>query len=126
MLPGPRPPPEDADLGGAVRPAHAEEGRAIVASSAAPEAPAAGREEDARWGKSPVIWPNLGDAEGGARFVLDDPSENYLWQGLESCGRASVVAINRASQLVARDMFNLAQVRLSPMLQSIFVLILQY
>ena len=49
------PPPEDADLGGAVGPTHTEEGRAIVASSAAPEAPAMGREEDAGWGKSPVI-----------------------------------------------------------------------
>jgi len=76
--PGATPPQEDADLGGAARPAQVEGERAIVASSAAPEAPAAGGEEDARWGKSPVIWPNLGDAEGGARFVLDDPSENYL------------------------------------------------
>ena len=87
-----------------------------MASSTAPEAPAAGREEDARWGKSPVIWPNLSDAEGGARFVLDDPLEDYLWQGLESCGRASVEAINRASRLVARDMFNLAQIKLLSML----------
>ena len=107
--------PEDADLGGAAQPAHAEEGRAIVASSAAPEAPAAG-EGDAGWGKSPEIWPNLGDAEGGARFILDDPSENYLWQGLDACGRAGVEALNRASQLVGRDMFNLAQVRLLPVL----------
>ena len=104
-------PPEDADLGGAVRSAQVEGERAIVASSAAPEAPTAGREGDARWGKSPVIWPNLGDAEGGARFVLDDPSENYLWQGLDACGRAGVEALNRATQLVGRDMFNLAQVR---------------
>ena len=103
--------PEDADLGGAARPAHAEESRAIVASSAAPEAPAVGREEEAGWGKSPMIWPNLGDAEGGARFVLDDPSENYLWQGLDACGRAGVEALNRATQLVGRDMYNLAQVR---------------
>jgi len=44
LAPGAAPPPEDADLGGAVRPAHTEEGRAIVASSAAPEAPTAGRE----------------------------------------------------------------------------------
>jgi len=110
------PPPEDADLGGAVRPAHTEEGRAIVASSAVPEAPTAGREEDAGWGKSPVIWPNLGDAEGGARFILDDPSENYLWQGLDACVRAGVEALNRASQLVARDMYNLAQVRFLPVL----------
>jgi len=111
---GAAPASKDADLGGAVRPAHAEEGRAIVASSAAPEAPTAGGEGDARWGKSPVFWPNLDGAEGGARFVLDDPSENYLWQGLDACGCASIEAINRASQLVSRDMFNLAQVRLPP------------
>jgi len=103
--------PEDADLEGAARPSCAEEGRAIVVSSAAPEAPAAGREEETGWGKSPVIWPNLGDAEGGARFVPDDPSESYLWQGLDACGRAGVEALNRATQLVGRDMFNLAQVR---------------
>jgi len=78
--------------------------------------PPAGGEGDARWGKSPVFWPNLDDTEGGARFVLDDPSEDYLWQGLDLCGRASVEAINRASQLVSRDMYNLAQVRLPPML----------
>ena len=102
--------PEDADLGGAARPACAEEGRAIVVSSAAPEAPAAGREEEAGWGKSPVIWPNLGDAEGGARFILDDPSESYLWQGLDWCGRVGVEGLNRATQLVGRDMYNLAQV----------------
>ena len=78
LAPGAAPPSGDADLGGAGRPAHTEGGRAIVVSSAAPEAPAAGGEEGAGWGKSPVIWPNLDDAEGGARFVLDDPSENYL------------------------------------------------
>jgi len=94
LAPGAAPPSGGADLGGAGRPAHTEEGRAIVVSSAAPEAPAAGREEDSGWGKSPVIWPNLSDAEGGARFVLDDPSENYLWQGLDACGRAGVEALN--------------------------------
>ena len=73
------PPQEDADLEGAVRSAQVEGGRAIVASSATPEAPTAGGEGDARWGKSPVFWPNLDDTEGGARFVLDDPSEDYLW-----------------------------------------------
>ena len=87
-----------------------------MASKTAPEAPAAGGEGDARRGKSLVFWPNLDDAEGGARFVLDDPSEDYLWQGLDACGCASVEAINRASQLVSRDMYNLAQVRLPPML----------
>jgi len=50
LAPGATPPPEDADLGGAVRSTHAEEGRVIVASSAAPEAPTAGGEGDARWG----------------------------------------------------------------------------
>jgi len=114
--PGSMSPPAGADLGGTVRPAQAEEGRAIVASKTAPEAPAAGGEGDARRGKSLVFWPNLDDAEGGARFVLDDPSEDYLWQGLDACGCASVEAINRASQLVSRDMYNLAQVRLPPML----------
>jgi len=114
--PGAMPPPVDADLGGAVRPAQFAEGRAIVAFNTAPEAPSAGGESDARWGKSLVFWPNLDDAEGGARFVLDDPSEDYLWQGLDACGRACVEAINQASQLVTRDMYNLAQVRLAPML----------
>jgi len=87
-----------------------------VASNTATEAPTAGGEVDARWGKSPVFWPNLDDAEGGARFVLDDPSEDYLWQGLDACGRANIEAINRASQLVSRDMYNLARVRLLPKL----------
>ena len=36
LAPGAMPPPEDADLGGAARPAQIEEGRAIVASNAAP------------------------------------------------------------------------------------------
>ena len=122
------PPPGDADLGGAARAVQIEEGRAIVASNVAslggphgkgpaqPEAPTAGGEGDAAWGKSPVFWPDLDDTEGGARFVLDDPSEVYLWQGLDACGRASVEAINRASELVSRDMYKLAQVRLPPML----------
>jgi len=120
LTPGAMPPPEDDDLGGVARPAQIEEGRAIVASDvvslegphekgpARPEAPAAGGAGDTRWGKSPVFWPNLDDAEGGARFVLDDPSEAYLWQGLDACGRASVEAINRASELVSRDMYKLA------------------
>ena len=33
----------------------------------------------ASWGKAPVFWPNPEDPEGSARFVLDDPSEAYLW-----------------------------------------------
>jgi len=45
---------------------------------------------------------------------MDDPSENYLWQGLDACGRAGVEALNRATQIVGRDMFNLAQVRFLP------------
>jgi hypothetical protein len=49
--------------------------------------------------------------------VLDDPSEAYLWRGLEECRRASVEAINRASELMIRDMCKLAQVKLpSPFL----------
>ena len=43
--------------------------------------------------------------------MLDDPSEAYLWRGLEECGHASVDAINRVSELVSRDMFKFAQVR---------------
>jgi len=55
-----------------------------------------------------MFWPDLDNTEGGARFVLDDPSKVYLWQGLDACGRASVEAINRASELVSRDMYKLA------------------
>ena len=62
-----------------------------------------------------MIWPDLEDLEGRARFVLDDLSEAYLWQGLKECGRASVEAINRASELVSRDMYKLAQVRSPPL-----------
>jgi hypothetical protein len=54
------------------------------------------------------MWPDLEDPEGRARFVLDDPSEANLWQGLKECGRASVEAINRASELVSRDIYKLA------------------
>ena len=43
--------------------------------------------------------------------MLDDPSESYLWRGLEECGHASVEALNRASELVSHDMFKFAQVR---------------
>ena len=43
--------------------------------------------------------------------MLDDPSEAYLWRGLEECGCASIEALNRASELVSRDMFKLTQVR---------------
>jgi len=132
------PPSGGADLGGVARPVQSEEGRDIVASNVAPlggphgkgparpEAPAAGGEGDAPWSKSPVFWPNLDDAEGGARFVLDDPSEVYLWQGLDACGRASVEAINRASELVSRDMYKLAQVRVPSMSRGVFCSILQY
>jgi hypothetical protein len=55
-----------------------------------------------------MIWPNPDDPEGRARFVLDDPSEAYLWRGLEESGRASVDAINRTSELVGWDMFKFA------------------
>jgi len=54
------------------------------------------------------MWPNPEDPEGRARFVLDDPSEEYLWKGLQECGRTSVLAINRASELMSRDMYNFA------------------
>ena len=93
-------PPGDADLGDVARPAQIEEGRGIVASNVAPlegphrkgparpEAPAAGGEGDAAWSKSPVFWPDLDDTEGGAKFVLNDPSEVYHWQGLDACGNA--------------------------------------
>ena len=74
-------------------------------ASARPEAPACEGGGRMAWGQDPVIWPNPDNPEGRARFVLDDPSESYLWRGLEECGRASVEALNRASELVSRDMF---------------------
>ena len=116
------PPSGDASQEGQGQPEQAEGGRAEVALSVvAPERPhgkgparseAHAREGGGRmaWGQSPVVWPNPDDPEGRARFVLDDPSEAYLWRGLEECGRASVEALNRASELVSRDMFKLAQV----------------
>jgi hypothetical protein len=52
--------------------------------------------------------------------VLDDPSEAYLWQGLGECERASVEALNRAFELVSRDMFKFAQVRSLPFLVKCF------
>jgi len=55
-----------------------------------------------------VIWSNPDDPEGRARFVPDDPSEAYLWRGLEECRCASVEALNRASELVSRNMFKFA------------------
>ena len=115
------PPSGDAGPGGVARPVQTEEGRAIVASNVAPlggppekgpahpEAPVGG-EGDAPWGKRPVVWPDLNDAEERARFVLDDLSEAYLWQGLDACGRANVEAVNRASELMSQDMYKLAQV----------------
>ena len=62
-----------------------------------------------------MVWPDLDDLEGRARFVLDDPSKAYLWQGLDACGCASVEAINRASELMSRDMYKLAQVKSPPL-----------
>jgi hypothetical protein len=44
-------------------------------------------------------------------FILDDPSKAYLWKGLEETGHASVQAINRAFELVSRDLYNFAQVQ---------------
>ena len=82
---------------------------------AQPEAPAGEGGDVTPWGYESVIWPDLEDLEGRARFVLDDLSEAYLWQGLEECERASVEAINRPSELVSRDMYKLAQVRSPPL-----------
>ena len=62
---------------------------------ARPEVLAGEGEGSAPWGETLVIWPDLDDPEGRARFVLDDPSEAILWQGLDACGHASVEAINR-------------------------------
>ena len=81
-----------------------------------PEAPGGEGRYVASWGKAPVISPDLKDPEGRARFVLDDPSEAYLWQGLEECGHGSLEAINRASALVSRDMYKLARVRVPSVL----------
>jgi len=50
------------------------------------------------WGQDPVIWLNPDDPEGRARFVLDDPSESYLWRGLVNAGaRASRRSTGRPS-----------------------------
>ena len=53
---------------------------------------------------------NPEDPDGRAMFILDDPSKAYLWKGLEETGHASVQAINRAFELVSRDLYNFAQV----------------
>ena len=96
-----------------MRPGQTEEGSAEMALSAVPserldgkglarpEAPAGEGGGSVPWGESAVIWPDLDDPEGRARFVLDDPSEAY------QCGRASVEVINRVSELVSRDMYKL-------------------
>jgi len=82
---------------------------------ARPEAPVREGGGSMSWGRSPVVWPNPDNPEGRTRFVLDNPSEAYLWRGLEECGHASVDALNQASELVSRDMFKFAQVKyLSP------------
>ena len=57
-----------------------------------------------------MVWPNPEDPEGRARFVHDDPTEAYFWKSLEETGRASVQAINRAAELVGRDLHNFAQI----------------
>ena len=80
---------------------------------AQPVAPGGEGEDVTSWCKALVISPNLEDPEGRVGFVLDDLSEAYLWQGLEECGHDSVQAINWASELVSRDMYKLAQVRVS-------------
>jgi len=114
------PPLGDANLGGQGRPGQTEEGLVEAAlgvvpaershgkGPARPEAPAREGGGSMAWGQSPMIWPNPDDPEGRARFVLDDPSEAYLWRGLEESGRASVDAINRTSELVGWDMFKFA------------------
>ena len=116
------PPSGDASQGGHGRPEQVEGGRVEEALSVVPPEMSRGKgparpEAQARegggsmaWGRSPMIWPNPDDPEERARFVLDNPSEAYLWRGLEECGHASVEALNRASELVSRDMFKLAQV----------------
>ena len=129
---GPIPPLGDASQEGQGLPEQAEEGRAEVALTAVPperthekgparpEAPTREGGGSMAWGQSLVVWPNHDDPEGRARFVLDDPSQAYLWWGLEECGRASVEAINRESELVSRDMFKFAQVRSSSLLVKCF------
>jgi len=59
LAPGATPPPEDADLGGAARPAQVEEGRAIVAFSATPEAPMAGGGAMPDGARAPYSGPTL-------------------------------------------------------------------
>ena len=72
------------------------------------------------WGQNPVVWPNPDDPEGRSRFVRDDPSKAYIWRGLEECGRASVEALNRASELVSRNMFKFAQVKFLSLFSKVF------
>jgi hypothetical protein len=57
-----------------------------------------------------VIWPNLADPEGGARFVLDNHTEAYLWKGLEETGHARMKAINQGAELVGWDFSNFTRV----------------
>ena len=121
------PPSRDASQEGQGQPeqtegGQAEEGLVMVPPKmscgkgpARPEVPAREGGGSMSWGQSPVVWPNPDDPKGRARFVLDDPSEAYLWWVLEECGRTSVEALNRACELVSRDMFKFAQVKyLSP------------
>ena len=57
LAPGAMPPPANAGLGGAARPAHIEEGRAIMASNMAPEAPVAGGKATPGGARAPCSGP---------------------------------------------------------------------
>ena len=57
LAPGAMPPPANAGLGGAARPAQIEEGRAIVASNMAPGAPAAGGKATPDGARAPCSGP---------------------------------------------------------------------
>jgi len=57
LVPGAMPPPTNAGLGGAARPAQIEEGRAIVASNMAPEAAAAGGKATPDGARAPCSSP---------------------------------------------------------------------
>lgn len=57
-----------------------------------------------------MIWPNLEDPEAGVRFVLDDPTEAYLWKGLEETGCAAMKTISEVAEIVGRDLSSFAKV----------------
>jgi len=74
------------------------------------EAPSADDGDAGSCGEYPMIWPNLNNPEAGARFVLDDPTELYLWRGMRETGRTAMNTINQLAELVGRDFFKLAKV----------------